>query len=160
VGKLGRIAALALATAGGAGYAPAPGTCGSLVAVVLLLLFPNGAWYFWCAAAGAFLASAGCIALGAFAEREFQQKDPGFFVLDEVAGMLVAALALDKPPLHWIAAAFALFRYFDIKKPLGIARLQRLRGGAGILIDDLAAGGCALAVTQGCRALATIWESR
>jgi phosphatidylglycerophosphatase A len=41
----------------------------------------------------------------------------------------------------WVAllAGFALFRLFDIAKPLGIARLQRLPGGWGVVVDDLAA---------------------
>ena len=96
------------------------------------------------------------MALGGFAERHFRHKDPEPFVLDEVAGMLVAALSLTKPPLHWCAAAFALFRWLDIKKPFGIARLQRFKGGIGIAADDLAAGALALAIVQVSRFLVSV----
>ena len=155
--RAGRIARFALITAFGAGYAPkAPGTCGSLVALVLVALLPNGVWYFWCASGAAVAASLGCVALGGFAERHFRRKDPEPFVLDEVAGMLVAALSLTKPPLHWCAAAFALFRWLDIKKPFGIARLQRFKGGIGIAADDLAAGALALAIVQVSRFLVSV----
>ncbi|HKE01848.1 MAG TPA: phosphatidylglycerophosphatase A [Planctomycetota bacterium] len=146
---------LLVATAGGAGLIPkAPGTFGSLVGLALALLVPGDSRYPWIAGAIAVAASLGCIALGSWCERFFADRDPSPVVLDEVAGMLVATLAQTRPPLHWCVVAFAMFRYFDIRKPLGIGRLQRLPGGVGILADDLAAGGAAFAVGTGGRLLA------
>ncbi len=139
---------LLLATAGGAGLSPwAPGTAGSVVAMLLIALFPGDERYPLAAGFAALAASGACIALGPWAERFFGRKDPEAFVLDEVAGMLLACLAPVRPPLHWCVVAFVLFRVFDVRKPFGIARLQRLRSGWGILVDDLAAGLAALVVT-------------
>jgi phosphatidylglycerophosphatase A len=71
--------------------------------------------------------------------REAGRDDPGFVVIDEVAGQLFALLALSPTWLH-AALALALFRLFDIAKPWPIRKLERLHGGTGIMLDDLAAG--------------------
>jgi phosphatidylglycerophosphatase A len=60
-------------------------------------------------------------------------------VIDEVVGQLIAIWALPRE-LGWVVAAFLLFRFFDIAKPLGIGRLQKLPGGLGVVADDLVAG--------------------
>ena len=72
-------------------------------------------------------------------------KDPQFVVIDEVAGQLVALLAV---PLAWktFLAGLILFRVFDILKPFPIRHLERLPEGTGIIVDDLSAGLYALAV--------------
>jgi phosphatidylglycerophosphatase A len=72
-------------------------------------------------------------------------KDPQFVVIDEVAGQLVALIAV---PLVWktFLAGLILFRVFDILKPFPIRRLERLPEGTGIIVDDLGAGFYALAV--------------
>src|SRR5271165_4536821 len=72
-------------------------------------------------------------------------KDPQFVVIDEVAGQLVALIAV---PLAWktFLAGLILFRVFDILKPFPIRRLERLPEGTGIVVDDLGAGLYALAV--------------
>jgi phosphatidylglycerophosphatase A len=66
-------------------------------------------------------------------------KDPQFVVIDEVAGQLVALIAV---PLAWktFLAGFILFRGFDIVKPPPVRQLEALPEGAGIMLDDLAAG--------------------
>ena len=66
-------------------------------------------------------------------------KDPQFVVVDEVAGQLVALVAV---PLAWksFLAAFILFRIFDIVKPPPVRQLEAIPEGAGIVLDDLAAG--------------------
>lgn len=71
-------------------------------------------------------------------------KDPQFVVIDEVAGQLVALIAV---PLGWksFLAAFILFRAFDIWKPPPVRRLEAIPEGAGIVLDDVAAGLYALA---------------
>jgi phosphatidylglycerophosphatase A len=79
--------------------------------------------------------------------REAQRKDPGFVVIDEVAGQLVALLALTPDWPHAILALI-LFRFFDILKPPPIRRLESLPEGTGIVVDDLAAGVYALILAQ------------
>jgi phosphatidylglycerophosphatase A len=66
-------------------------------------------------------------------------KDPQFVVIDEVAGQLIALIAV---PLAWktFLAGFILFRVFDILKPPPVRQLERLPGGTGIVLDDVAAG--------------------
>jgi len=75
------------------------------------------------------------------------RKDPQFVVIDEVAGQLVALLAV---PLAWksFLAAFILFRVFDIVKPPPVRQLEALPEGAGIVLDDIAAGLYALGVVH------------
>ena len=71
------------------------------------------------------------------------RKDPGKVVVDEVAGQLIATLPLVFVKQWSIAAvmvSFVLFRFFDIVKPYPANRLQDLKGGAGIMFDDLVAG--------------------
>ena len=66
-------------------------------------------------------------------------KDPQFVVIDEVAGQLIALIAV---PLAWktFPAGFILFRVFDIVKPPPVRQLERLPEGTGIVLDDVAAG--------------------
>jgi len=79
--------------------------------------------------------------------RESGIKDPGFVVIDEVAGQMIALIAV---PLHWkyMLAGFILFRSFDIVKPFPLRRLEALPGGTGIMMDDVGAGLYALALLQ------------
>ncbi|MGA7220795.1 MAG: phosphatidylglycerophosphatase A [Candidatus Sulfotelmatobacter sp.] len=72
-------------------------------------------------------------------------KDPQIVVIDEVAGQLIALIAA---PLGWksFLAAFILFRFFDILKPPPVRQLEAIPAGAGIVLDDVAAGLYALGV--------------
>lgn len=74
-------------------------------------------------------------------------KDPQFVVIDEVAGQLITLIAV---PVAWksMLAGFILFRGFDIVKPPPVRWLERLPEGAGIVLDDVAAGLYAWAVMQ------------
>jgi phosphatidylglycerophosphatase A len=145
--------AWALATFFGAGYGkPGPGTYGSIAAV---LLWYAGAHVFAPAAttlAVATLLAAIIITLigipaSTITARESARKDPGFVVIDEVAGQLTALILTPAFGLHaWAHAALALllFRLFDIAKPWPIRRLEALPEGTGIMLDDIAAGLAAL----------------
>lgn len=75
------------------------------------------------------------------------KKDPQFIVIDEVAGQLIALIAV---PLAWktFLTGFILFRVFDIVKPTPVRQLEKLPDGSGIMLDDVAAGLYALAVIQ------------
>lgn len=79
--------------------------------------------------------------------RATQTKDPQFVVVDEVAGQLIALIAV---PLSWktFLAGFILFRAFDIVKPPPVRQLEKLPEGTGIMLDDVAAGLYAVAVMQ------------
>lgn len=79
--------------------------------------------------------------------RESGIKDPGFVVIDEVAGQMIALIAV---PVNWkyMLAGFILFRSFDIVKPFPLRRLEALPGGTGIIMDDVGAGLYALALLQ------------
>jgi len=78
-------------------------------------------------------------------EKESGRQDPGHVVIDEVAGQLTAMLLAPSDIGH-VALAFVLFRFFDILKPPPVRQLERLHGGLGIMVDDIAAGIYALLV--------------
>jgi len=121
-----------LATGLYSGYSPVmPGTVGSLIAAVIIWAVPLTWWQI-------LLICALSIYICGQAEKIFGETDPGKIVLDEFCGMFVAAWNLDS--LILIIAAFVLFRFFDIAKPLFINRLQAWPGGWGVVFDDLAAG--------------------
>lgn len=85
-------------------------------------------------------------------EAALERKDPGVIVIDEVAGMMVAVLLLPRT-LGVLLCAFLLFRLFDIWKPFPAREAQALRGGFGIVVDDLIAGVYALVLIMGARML-------
>ena len=111
----------------------APGTAGSAVALVLVLVAVTlaGIW------------------AGSRVERALDAKDPGIIVIDEVAGMFLSVLFLPRT-IPVLAAAFLLFRAFDIVKPFPVRRFERLPGGIGIMADDLAAGVYANVALRAC----------
>ncbi len=73
-------------------------------------------------------------------EAETGTHDESSIVIDEIAGMWLAISILPEASPLWIAAAFALFRYFDITKISYIGKLEKLHGGYGVMADDLLAG--------------------
>jgi phosphatidylglycerophosphatase A len=93
--------------------------------------------------AGAFAATLAGIPASTIVERESGIPDPGFVVIDEVAGQCVT-LAVTPVDVGHAFAAFLLFRFFDIVKPWPIRRLERFPGGVGIMLDDLGAGALGL----------------
>ncbi len=131
-------AARAVATAFGSGYSPfAPGTAGSAVGVLLFWPLSRAGWP-WQAAAilavfGLGVAAAGHVARGIGIE------DPGLVVVDEVAGQWITLAALPFTPAVALAGFF-LFRLMDVVKPWPARDLERLHGGWGIMLDDVAAG--------------------
>lgn len=69
-----------------------------------------------------------------------QEIDPGFVVIDEWVGVLIALIAASPSNLYSIVGAFALFRLFDILKPGPIDWAQRAPGAWGVMLDDVLAG--------------------
>jgi phosphatidylglycerophosphatase A len=86
-----------------------------------------------------FAISAVSIYVSGRAETLYGKKDDQRIVIDEIAGLQVAMLPLAITGLH-LCAAFVLFRIFDIWKPFPVDRLQNLKGGWGVVADDLGAG--------------------
>lgn len=131
------------------GYAwPGPGTYASAITVLLwwaatLRLAPI--WQLPVAIAVAAAITLLGIPPSTVVARESGRKDPGFVVIDEVAGQMIAMIGL---PANWkyLLASFILFRSFDIVKPFPLRRLEKLPGGTGIMMDDVGAGLYALLV--------------
>lgn len=131
---------LAYARVGFAGKSPfAPGTCGSLVAIVLapFIFMPLPVWLRVIVLL--FVLVSGTIA-SSRAEAILQQKDPSEVVIDEVLGQWITCLPFASLGFWEYVAAFALFRLFDITKPWPVRKLESIGGGLGIMIDDAAAG--------------------
>jgi phosphatidylglycerophosphatase A len=145
--------AWAIGTFFGAGLLkPGPGTYGSIAAVLL-----------WFIAAHVFQVTALALAIGTavaavavtligipaatIVARESGLEDPGHVVIDEVAGQLIALIAI---PADWrrVLLSLLLFRLFDIVKPPPVRQLERLPEGTGIMLDDVAAGLLALLFAQ------------
>lgn len=125
------------------GYVPvAPGTAGSALGLLIAWAVlggikgprENGL----AVAVFALIFAGGCYIAGR-AENIFGQHDSSKIVLDEVMGM-VATMFLN--PLDWLhlLIGFALFRLFDVLKPFPAGFIdRRVRGGGGVMLDDLAA---------------------
>ena len=125
-----------------AGYVPkGPGTAGSLAAVLIAVVLVRYAGF-------------GPLSLGILGvvtivpaiwaadvtARDLNLKDPQIVVIDEVVGQWITLAGAMR--LNWISflVAFLLFRAFDIWKPPPVRQLERVKGGAGIVLDDAMAG--------------------
>jgi len=138
-----------LATWFGAGrMKPGPGTYGSVAALLLWMgaahLFqPSRSELAVATVVAALLITLIGIPASTIVARESGREDPGFVVVDEVAGQWIALIAMRPDWLH-ATIALALFRLFDIWKPWPIRRFEQLPEGTGIMMDDVAAGVLAL----------------
>lgn len=132
-------AVMFLATGGFVGNIPiAPGTFGSLLGLPLCYAFAK--IHLPLAILGVISLVAVAIWIAQLAETITRQKDPGKIVIDEIAGMVVTLLGI---PFHLtsVVIGFVIFRGLDILKPFPIRTLEsRVSGGAGVVIDDVAAG--------------------
>jgi phosphatidylglycerophosphatase A len=126
-----------IATLGPVGFVPiAPGTLGTLAALVFVAItnLPVPLYL---------VLTAAVTVIGIYAssvvEEITDEKDPGCIVIDEVAGYLVS-MAFLPATVFYLVSSFILFRIFDILKPPPLDRLQRLKGGTGVMADDILAG--------------------
>lgn len=133
-------AARVLATWFGAGLLPkAPGTWGSAAALPPAVLLAHLGGPTLLAAAAGLLFVLGLWASAAYV-RATGENDPGPVVVDEVVGQWVALLPAALDPWHY-AAAFVLFRVFDVTKPWPADAIdRRVAGAPGIMLDDVVAG--------------------
>ena len=130
----------------GAGLMPkAPGTWGTLVAIPI---------YFLALRLGGTPAVLACALVlfgigmwaSAVAGKALGVADHGGIVIDEIAAF-VLVLAFTPQGLLWLVVAFVLFRIFDITKPWPIRYFDRtLKGGFGVMFDDLLAAIAAIAI--------------
>ena len=145
--------AWAIATFFGAGLGkPGPGTWGSVAAFLIWALAGMGLHLssqtlLIALMAGIVVSIALGVPAATVVERESGKQDPGFVVIDEVAGQWITLLW---SPVDWRHGLIALilFRLFDITKPFPVRRLERLPEGWGIVFDDVAAGLYALGVAS------------
>lgn len=133
-----------LATSFGVGYLPvAPGTWGALLAIVFWLPL-----YFWASPAVTFWVTLSATVVYTIAgtwastvSERYWGKDPVIACADETVGQWVSLLPLSGLSPWWmILVSLALFRLFDIFKPLGIRSMERLPGGYGMMADDILSG--------------------
>ena len=136
-----------LALGFGAGLSPkAPGTVGTLLGFPLFyLLVQLPSVFLWVALLLLFIVGVlACERTG----RDLGVSDHGSIVWDEVVAFALVLVFTPRTATGW-AAAFVLFRLFDIWKPFPIAYFDRtVKGGFGVMLDDLLAAGYAIAVLQ------------
>jgi len=131
---------------------PAPGTAGSLVALVTGFFLAKGGIFILLPAV-LLVTIIGVFAADAYSHLS-GKKDAGEVIIDEVAGQWLVLLCI--PPnldtaLWWYVAGFILFRLFDILKPWPVSSAERLPDGIGVMADDLVAGtlaGIAILIAQ------------
>lgn len=147
--------ALSIATFG-VGYLPLiPGTFGSLASVGIFLVFTQiatGTSLVALVLIFTLIVTFSGIWAASRTEELAGRKDPGKVVVDEVAGQMLALLPLTLFNLQsltrGVIVSFILFRLFDIFKPYPAGRFERLKGGYGIMCDDLVAGAYAAVITS------------
>lgn len=124
-----------IATVGFIGYCPiASGTAASLAALFLYILIRGNTLVYFSLTA-LFLAAG--FWSSSKAARFFEGNDPSEIVIDEFSAMFLVFLFVPASPILLITG-FLLFRFFDIFKPPPIRKLERLPGGLGIMLDDIA----------------------
>ena len=134
-----------IGTGFGSGFSPfAPGTAGALLAsiiwIALYFLLPFTALLWTTAALVVLFTFAGIWAANKL--ESCWGEDPSRVVVDEMVGVWIPLLAVpDNDRWYWyVIAAFALFRIFDIVKPLGVRKMENFKGGVGVMMDDVLAG--------------------
>lgn len=140
---------LFLALGFGSGLLPkAPGTFGTLMAVPLYFALDMAPFAVYMTLL--LLSALVGIYLCDYAGKYLGVSDHGAIVWDEFVGFWIAMI-LAPPGWLWVAFGFIAFRFFDIVKPWPIGWVDRkVKGGLGVMLDDVLAGVMALLVMQGC----------
>ncbi|NDV78564.1 phosphatidylglycerophosphatase A [Dysgonomonas sp. 511] len=154
--KLNKLIHVIIASGFGSGFSPfAPGTAGAALATLIWIGLA-----FLVSPMALVLITTGLIVLftvlGIWSANALQPEwgeDPSRVVVDEMVGVWIPLLAVDAGHLYYAIAAFALFRLFDIFKPLGIRKMESLKGGVGVMMDDILAGVYSLLILLGVRCL-------
>ena len=127
-----------IATVGFVGYSPkAPGTAGSFVTLLLVYFLPTISFLH------SIIVLSVIFFVGVFVSTKiakyYNLHDPSIIVVDELLGMWIGLLALPKTWWFYLIA-FILFRFFDITKIYPINKLEKIKDGYGIMLDDVLAG--------------------
>lgn len=132
-----------IGTGFGSGFSPvAPGTAGALLATLIwffLSFFLSASALLWTTVALVLLFTIA----GVWASDRLEPvwgEDPSRVVIDEMVGVWITLLAVPSGHVWYALAAFVLFRLFDIFKPLGIRKMERLPRGIGVMMDDILSG--------------------
>lgn len=137
---------IVLASGFGAGYSPiAPGTFGTLVAIPIYLVLSRIPFPIYELTLLTFFFLSSWISDRA--QNYWGRKDHPRIVIDEILGFLVTMLWVPKTPLL-IILGFFLFRFFDIVKPPPLRLAEKVKGGYGVVLDDVLAGVYANIVLQ------------
>ena len=143
-----------IGTGFGSGFSPfAPGTAGALLAVLIwfgISVIVSEICLIWLTVALILFFTV----MGVWATNRlepFWGEDPSRVVVDEMVGVWIALLAAPSGNVWYALGAFALFRLFDIFKPLGIHRMESFPGGIGVMMDDILAGIYSFVVLIGVR---------
>jgi len=143
-----KIGHILIATGLGLGFSPiAPGTVGALGGCLIAYLLTQYTIFHVLALASLIVLF---FFLGVHSSNKLEPiwgKDPSKIVIDEVVGMWIA-LWMIPPGFIYTVAAFVLFRLFDIYKPMYIRKMEDLKGGWGIMMDDVLAGVYANVIIQ------------
>ena len=128
-----------LATGFYTGYAPvAPGTFGTLVGVLLVLIFGESPLFFQISFT-LFLCGAAVWA-SEKAQIIFKRKDASYIVIDEIVGMMVTMIGMPVTG-YWLVCGFLVFRVLDIAKlPPANYFDSKLKNGWGVVMDDVVSG--------------------
>lgn len=130
--------ALSIATLGPIGTTlPAPGTFGSLAALISGYFILSAGWIYM--AIATFIALFVGIWAASVYEAVSGKKDASEVVIDEVAGQWSVLLITPLSPMGFLAA-FIFFRLFDITKPFPVNKAEAIKGGMGVMADDMVAG--------------------
>lgn len=143
-----------IATGFGSGFSPfAPGTAGALLATLIWLALSCTLSPTWLIIITALLIIVFTVAgiYSANAVEPIWGEDPSRVVVDEMVGVWIPLLVAPAGNLWYALAAFVLFRLFDIFKPLGIRKMESLKGGVGVMMDDILAGIYSLILLIGAR---------
>jgi phosphatidylglycerophosphatase A len=132
----------------GIGYIKGGGTVAAIVTCLLLYVVQHYGLLqsLWVLPAATLLITLLGIYVGNQVEADWG-KDSYRVVIDEVAGQMVALLFIPLTNTNLLIGLF-LFRFFDILKPLGIRKLEKLPAGTGVMMDDVLAGVYANVVLQ------------
>lgn len=133
-----------IATGLGVGHFPyGPGTMGALLAILIwypITTMANHTTWFLITLA-MILAFTLLGAWSSTVAERYWGEDPSRVVIDEVVGQWITLLAVPAVFSWWhVLAAFVLFRFFDIVKPLGVRKMENFKSGWGIMADDILAG--------------------
>lgn len=140
--KLTKLAILYCAGLGSGFSKKAPGTVGTIAAMLLAAIFLQLEIYLnlFYLLFSLFILASGAVSINyLFKKGAISEKDPQFIVIDEWAGYFLA-FSISKISYEGLLISFFLFRIFDILKPFGIKEVEKLDQGLGIMLDDYLAG--------------------